>query len=47
MAIDYIHSNNIIHWDIKSENILFKDYTLKLADFGFSWILKDNEYIKE
>jgi len=38
-ALDYLSSNDIIHGDIKLENILFVDSTkkrVKLIDFGFS-----------
>jgi len=36
--LKYIHSNGIIHKDIKPENLIFdKQGMLKIADFGISW----------
>jgi len=37
LAIEYLHSRKIVHWDIKLENmILNEDLNLKIIDFGFS-----------
>ena len=50
LGIKYIHSFNIVHRDIKIENILFdsKDGKIKLIDFSISTIVKsENKLINE
>ena len=44
VALNYIHKKNIIHGDLKPQNILLsgKDYDVKLADFGISQALSEN-----
>ncbi|XP_053135988.1 testis-specific serine/threonine-protein kinase 1-like [Hemicordylus capensis] len=44
-AIKYCHDADIVHRDLKCENLLLdKDYHIKLTDFGFSkWLARDEE----
>ena len=43
-GLEYLHNKNIIHSDIKTDNILFsKDNILKIADFGLSFYLNDKK----
>lgn len=43
-ALDYIHSRNLIHWDIKSENLLVdRDGVVKLMDVGNARRIDDPE----
>lgn len=45
MAIDYLHSINIIYRDLKPENILIAaDGHIKVTDFGFAKYVPDLTY---
>jgi polo-like kinase 4 len=38
----YLHSNNIIHRDLKLANLLLQGDTVKIADFGLATQLTDS-----
>ena len=43
-ALHYINREGYAHRDLKPENMLLaKDFTLKIADFGFSCLLKGRD----
>lgn len=36
-ALEFLHAKNVVHWDLKLENLLLNDqFDLKIADFGLS-----------
>lgn len=47
-ALEYCHKNNVVHHDMKLENILLtSDHSIRLIDFGLSRRLSKDRLIKE
>ncbi len=44
-GIAYLHEKRIIHRDLKPDNILIHNGDIKICDFGFSTIIKNDSYM--
>ena len=42
-GLEFLHQNNILHGDLKPQNILIKNNKVKIADFGFSVKMIENQ----
>ena len=48
LALNAMHQKNVLHRDVKSENVLAnEDGEIKLADLGFSNFLSDKEKFRK
>lgn len=45
-ALEYLHSYNIVHRDIKMANVLITNNCAKVADFGYAREIENNKSIE-
>jgi len=43
--MEFLQSRRVVHRDLRSANILIKGSIAKVADFGLSKIIKENQYV--
>lgn len=44
-GLKYLHQNNVLHRDIKPQNILIHNHNIKISDFGFAKSFEKHELI--
>jgi len=47
MGFQNLHSKKIVHRDLKPANLLMHNYSLKIADLGFSKAIDQHEQLLE
>lgn len=46
ITISYIHKNGVVHWDLKSQNILYDGKNITIIDFGIAKHFEKGKFLK-